>query len=506
VQNARAYSERVKLTRPSNGDVVAGISVALVAIPQALAYAELAGLPARVGLYAVVLPALLAAGLMSSRYLQTGPVALTALLVLGALSPLAAEQSDEYIQMAALLALMVGVIRLVLGLVQFGQIAYLLSEPVLTGFTVAAALLIFFSQMPRLVDYDPGDVGVLRGVFEELTHPRDWKLSAILFSVFTAAVLIGGRRIHALFPGVLVAVIAADIISSLIGYEGFTVDNLDGDFIAFNFSFPWDRFVDLIVPALVIALVGFAEPAAIARTYAAEERQQWNANREMVSQGVANLASAFSGAFPVGGSFSRSAIAKTAGGTSQWTGAISAIFVLIALPFTPLLNNLPKAVLGTIVIVSVFKLLKFRDMAVLFRDSRAQAWVAVGTFAATIAFSPRLQYGVVTGIGLSLVAHLYRELTVTAPSSQEGNVLTVSPQGVLWFATVPLVDRLIRDELAKHDDISEVVLDLSGVGRLDYSGGAAISRLREELRSTGITFTTTRVNPAAQRSVSVHLE
>ena len=490
---------------PSTGDLVAGVSVALIAIPQALAYAELAGLPARFGLFAVALPAILAAGLMSSRYLQTGPVALTALLVLGALSAIETPQSEEYIQLAALLALMVGVIRLVFGLVKFGQIAYLLSEPVLTGFTTAAAVLIMLSQLPRLVDYDVGDRGVIDGAMDELIHPRDWQLGAILFSVLTVVIMVASKRIHPLIPGVLLAVVAATIVSTVTDYQGFTVDSLDGAFIALNTTFPWDRFVELIIPAVVIALVGFAEPAAIARTFAAERREAWDSNRELVSQGVANLAAAASGAFPVGGSFSRSAVAKNAGGTSQWTSFISGVIVLVALPFTPVLNNLPKAVLGTIVLMSVFSLLKFKEMLFLFKTSKPQAWVGLGTFVATLVSAPRLQYGVIVGVGLSLVAHLYRELTVTAPSTRDGGTLTVSPQGVLWFATVPLVDTLIRDELAKHDDITEVVLDLSGVGRLDYSGGAAIARLREDLKATGISFQTVKVNPAAERSVSTHL-
>lgn len=491
---------------PSTGDLVAGVSVALIAIPQALAYAELAGLPARFGLFAVALPAILAAGLMSSRYLQTGPVALTALLVLGSLSAIETPQSAEYIQLAALLAIMVGVIRLVFGLIKFGQIAYLLSEPVLTGFTTAAAVLIMLSQLPRLVDYDVGDRGVISGAIDELVHPRDWQLGAILFSVLTVVIMLGSKKVHALIPGVLIAVVAATVISSLVDYQGFTVDSLDGAFLSMNMSFPWERVPELIIPAVVIALVGFAEPAAIARTFAAERRERWDSNRELVSQGVANLAAGFSGGFPVGGSFSRSAVAKNAGGTSQWTSFISGVIVLVALPFTPVLNNLPKAVLGTIVLMSVFGLLKFKQMLFLFKTSKAQAWVALGTFAATLASAPRLQYGVIAGVGLSLVAHLYRELTVTAPSVKDGNTLTVSPKGVMWFATVPLVDSLIRNELAKHDDITEIVLDLSGVGRLDYSGGAAIARLRADLKGAGIDFKTIKVNPAAQRSVSVHLK
>ncbi|MCP3937793.1 MAG: sodium-independent anion transporter, partial [Actinomycetia bacterium] len=145
----------LRFERPSTGDVVAGVSVALVAIPQSLAYAQLAGMPAQYGLFASALPSLLAAAFVSSRYLQTGPVALTSLLTFGALSTLADPFSEKYIALAALLAILVGLFRVFLGLVRLGGVAYLLSEPVLTGFTAGAAILIISSQLPKVFDVSP---------------------------------------------------------------------------------------------------------------------------------------------------------------------------------------------------------------------------------------------------------------------------------------------------------------------------------------------------------------
>ncbi len=252
--------------RPTSGDLIAGVSVALVAIPQSLAYAELAGMPAQYGLFASALPSLLAAFFVSSRYLQTGPVALTALLTYGALSPLTEPMTDDYIALAALLALVVGLLRVALGVVRLGRVAYLLSPPVLIGFTTAAAILIMSSQLPKAFDVQPDEGGVLQNAFWALVHPADWSWSAIAFAAAALAVIFGGRRIHALFPGVLLAVIAGLAISSLAGYGGSIVGELDGGFISLSYDFEWGSTTDLIVPAIAIALVGFAEPASIART------------------------------------------------------------------------------------------------------------------------------------------------------------------------------------------------------------------------------------------------
>ncbi len=495
----------MNIVRPSTGDVVAGLSVALVAIPQSLAYAELAGLPAKYGLFASALPPLLAAAFVSSRYLQTGPVALTALLTFGALQSLATPTTTEYIELAALLAVLVGLFRVLLGLLRLGSVAYLLSEPVLLGFTTGAVILIVASQLPKVLDVEPDDEGVLEDAALALADPGAWSWQAILFALGALVFIFGGRRVHRLFPGVLVAVIGGVVVSALAGYEGSVAGELDGGFVSLGLDFPWDSALDLLIPAAAIALVGFAEPASIARTFAVEERAPWNPNREMVSQGVANLASGISGAFPVGGSFSRSSLNRLAGATSAWAGAITGAFVLVTLPLTPLLEDLPRSILGAIVVGAVYKLIRIRPLFRLIGESTAQAVVGIGTLVATLATSPRVEQGVLIGIGLAIGVHLYRELSVGATSERLGDTVTVAPHGVLWFATVPSIDRVVSDELAEHPEVSHVVIDLSGVGRLDYSGAAALERIVAELREGGTEVDITGVQPGAARAANIHL-
>lgn len=493
------------MPKPTMGDVVAGISVALVALPQSLAYAEIAGMPPQYGLFASAVPPILAALFVSSRYLQTGPVALTALLTFGALEPLAEPASADYIALAAALALLVGVFRVLFGLLRLGGLAYLLSEPVLTGFTTGAAVLILSSQLPRMLDVTPEGDGVLADAFDALMSPGEWELAAIGFALMTLVFMFGGRKLHALFPGVLVAVIVGIVISAAAGYSGSTVGELDGGFVSLNVDFPWDRIGDLVVPALVIALVGFAEPSSIARTFAAQEREPWDANREMVSQGVANIAAAFSGAFPVGGSFSRSSLNKLAGASSAWAGAITGAFVLLALPLTPLLEDLPGAILGAIVLGAVIKLVRLDALFELARVNWVQALVGLGTFAATLVSAPRVERGVLVGVGLALFAHLYRELKVASPFVRVDNTLTIAPEGVLWFATVSGLERQIRAHSAQFEELERVVLDLAGVGRLDYTAAAALRRIVEEMRDADIVVEIVNVRQGAARGATLHL-
>ena len=479
--------------------------MALLAIPQSLAYAELAGLPPQYGLYATALPSLLAALFVSSRYLQTGPVALTALLTLGALSGVGEPGEAGYIQSAALLALLVGAMRVLLGVARMGRVAYLLSEPVVTGFTAGAAVVIIASQLPKIFDVEP-EGEVLAAAMRALGEPAQWRWSAIAFAVATVALMIAGSRVHRLFPGVLVAVIAGVAVAGFGGYEGSRVGDLDGGFIPLSLDFPWSEAPGLLLPAAVISLVGFAEPAAIARTFAAADRLRWNANREMVSQGVANLASAVSGAFPVGGSFSRSSLNRMAGATSAWSGAITGAFVLAVLPLATLMEDLPTAVLGVIVIVVVLNLVDVREMARLPRGSFPQALVGAGTTLATIAFAPRVERGVLVGIGLAIAVHLYREMQVITPGERNHSTLTVRPKGVMWFATVPQVERSVREELAFERNLTAVVIDLSGVGRLDYSGAVALRRIMERVTAGGVAASVTGIPPSASAAVRAELE
>ena len=395
------------LPKPQSGDVVAGISVALLALPQGLAYAELAGMPAKYGLYAAAIPSLLAAIFASSPYLQTGPVALTALLAYGALESLEDPFTEGFVELAALLALLVGGIRFLLGVFRLGKIADLLTDAVILGFTNGAAILIVFSQLPKSLGVQNSDSGILRSGWEAISTPDLWQFGAITFSVLTILIVLGGRLFNRLFPGVLVAVVFGIIISHLIDYSGPVVGELSGSFVSLKFNFDWSSFGDLLLPSAIIAIVGFAEPAAIARTYSKQDGSNWNPSKEFISQGVANMASAFSSSFPVGGSFGRSSLNKIAGAKTPWSGAITGAVVLGLLPLSSLLSELPSAILGATVIWAVMKLIKPLEFFDLMRNEPEQALIAAGTLLATLLTAPRIDRGIVIGLGLSLIGYLF---------------------------------------------------------------------------------------------------
>jgi sulfate permease, SulP family len=491
--------------RPTPGDIIAGISVALVLIPQSLAYAEIAGVPPHIGLFAAALPPLIAAPFMSLPYLQTGPVALTSLLTFGALAGMETTGTGDYVKLAALLALVVGVTRLLLGLFRMGTLAYLMSQPVLQGFTNAAAVLIISSQLPAMFGTRPDTEGILEQAWHTLVNPADWSTSALVLAIATTVVVLGSRRIHVLFPGVLLAVIGATIWSDISDYGGETIGELPGNFLSLSLDLPYRRWSELVVPGVIIALVGFAEPASISRTFATTDRIRWSANRELVSSGIANLTSAISGAFPVGGSFSRSSLNRFAGATSNWSGAITGLVVIAILPLVSNLEPLPRAVLGAIIFTAVLRLVQPGLIIRTWRQSAPQGTIATGTFVATLAFSPNVERGVLVGIVGAIAFHLYREVRVAHDYRIDGDTITIHPTGVVWFASTPALEDAFRSAVAEHPEATHVVIDFGACGRLDYSGAATLSRAVDDLTDDGCRVDIVNVPRHAQRVLSVFL-
>jgi len=480
-------------TRLAGADLIAGLSVALVLIPQSMAYAELAGLPSHLGLFASALPPIFAAFAASSPYLQTGPVALTSLLTFGALAEIAEPGSVDYVELAALLALVVGLTRLVLGTLQMGSVVYLMSEPVLVGFTSSAAILIISSQLPKTLGVDAPDRGILENAWWSIRHGSQWEGRSVVIAALTVLLVLGGRRAHRLFPGALVAVAGSVAFSRLTNYDGPVVGDVPTGFPDLGLDLPWGSAASILVAGIVIALVGFAEPASIARVFAAADRQPWSANREFVSQGLANVASALSGAFPVGGSFSRSSLNRLSGAQSRWSGLVTGVVVVLFLPVADVLEPLPQAVLGGVVVAAVASLVRPIQLVGMARRSRPEAVVAWGTFSATLALAPQVERGVLVGIGLSLGLHLWRELRIDVPSRINGTILHLEPRGVLWFATAARLERQVLDALASEPDVDDLRIDLGGCRRVDVTAATVLGRLGDDARSTGLKVTITQI-------------
>lgn len=475
----------VSVVKPARGDVLAGISVALVLIPQALAYAKIAGVDPVHGLYAAVAAPIAGALVGSSPYLQTGPVAVTSLLTYGALTALGDPFSAEFALLAGLLAILVGLVRLGIGLVGGGPIAYLMSQPVVVSFTSAAAILIISSQLPGLLGVDGGSGNPFLVALRALVQPAAWQWVDILLGLFAMAAMIGGRKLSPLFPGALVAVVATSLWSWFFDYGGSTVGDIA---IAFKVEtdLPWGDVPALLLPAVVIAVVGFAEPASIARKYAAEDRTFWDSNKEFKGQGLANIASGIAGGYPVGGSFSRTALNRLGGARTRWSGAITGLSVLAILPFAFLLAPLPTAVLSGLVIAAVMSLIDLRSPKLYWQWSKPQFVVGVVTFVGTLVLAPRVEQGVLLGVAAALVVHLWREMKVGVPSKTEGSTLHIWPTGVLYFGSAPAVERSVNDLLAEHHELDRLIIHLGRLGRLDLTGALMLRDIIEETRSSGV--------------------
>ena len=485
--------------RPSRRDFVSGAGVALVLIPQAMAYAELAGLPSRHGLFAAAVAPIAAGFFASSPYLQTGPVALTALLTLGALVPLAGLGSAEYVRLAALLALVVGIARVIVGAFKGGWISYMMSRPMLDGFTAAAAILIISSQLPGAAGVLAPSDGVLQRAFWTLAHPGSWEAAAVVLSVATVAVILLGRRVHPLMPGVLIATVVGLTFSVVTGYTGPRVGDIQVGLPPLGLDLPWRSLPVLVFPGFVIALVGFAEAASIARVYATHERIPWSPDREFVSQGAANVAAGLFGGFPVGGSFSRTSLNYLSGARTRWSGAVTGLTVLVLLPFAQILAPLPRAILSAIVIAAVVPLVRVRPFASLWSMSHPQAAVGWITFVLTLLLAPHIEQAVVLGILSAVSVHIWRELKPGVESWTDARGVHLKPKGVLWFGSAAYLEQMAAEGVAQAREATRLTVHLEGLGRIDFTGALVLRELMDEARDGGLEVELSGVPEHAER-------
>ena len=484
---ARVWSDGVErqvddlrhVPRPRLGDLVGGLSVALVLIPQSIANAGLAGLPPVVGLFASAFPLLIFALFASSPYLQTGPVALTSLLTAGALLGAGLEpDTSQYLGAAGLLAVIVGVTRLIIGMTRLGSIVYLMAEPVTIGFTSGAGLVILTSQLSKAFGVAlPADVAdmentVLRGMWT-IAHPSEWQLSAIGLSIVTLAFMLLGKRVHRLFPGVLIAVLVTLAYSRIAGYSGPVIDPIPSGLPTLQLDLPWGSLGSLLSGGIVIALIGFAEPASIARAFASESQSRWSSSREFIASGLANIVAGVTGAYPVGGSFARSSVNRIAGAETRWSGAITAILILGFLPFAFLLDGLPEAVLGAVVIGAVVSLVKPRRLWGFRNRSPWQAALAYGTFIATLLSPPNIHYAVLVGIAATFVLHLVRPFSLESVVTGDGG-LEVRPRGLLWMATNARFENKLVELIDADQNAGPVTVSLDRSTAIDAATANAI--------------------------------
>lgn len=493
------------------GEAIAGLTVGLMAIPQAVAYAALAGMPLVTGIYASLLPTLVAALWGGSSRLSVGPTALTCLLVTASLNGLAQPGSAEWVNLAVWLALLSGLVQVALGAVRGGWLLNLVNAPVLTAFTQAAALLIIGSQLPPLL----GLTGSLSA------HAANWMSHgtvpsthwvAAAFGLGSLAVLWFARRLRPTFPAVLLVMVVAAMASFAVGFQsggGAVVGSLPAGLPGLYWpSWPgWDALGALVVPVAVVSLVSFIETAASAKQDNARLQRSWNMNQDLIGQGLAKLASGFSGAFPTSTSFSRSALNLYAGAQSGWSNVLSVALVLITLmALLPLLHHVPHAVLSAVVVLAVLGLVKPGAFLRIWRTSRVEAAIALATFATTLLTAPRMYWGILVGVLLTLSHFLYerlhpriievglhadgrlrdRHLWHLPPLAPHTYALRMDAD--LDFGSASALENAVTAFLAAQPDTRRVMLFAQPINRIDTTGVEVFGRLRSTLLSQGRTL------------------
>jgi sulfate permease, SulP family len=493
-------------------DLMAGITVSLLAIPQSLAYAQLAGVPTYYGLYAAFIPSIVAVLFGSSGLLSTGPVAMTSLLTAASVSHLTPPGSAEFISYVTLLALLSGLFQIALGLARAGVLLNLLSHPVLMGFVNAAALIIALSQLPAMTNITvPQTDHFLMDIVHIVSQIGTLHEMSVAFGLLAVALLYGFKRFAPKLPGVLVMVAVLTGLSyftSFAEHGGKVVGEIPTGLPSVSIpAMSWKAIVALLPAAFVIALISFMEAMSSCKVIAIKTRARWDENQELVGQGLAKVAAAFCHSMPVSGSFSRSALNLASHATSGFSSLIAAGFVLLTLMyFTPLLYHLPKPALAAMIVLAVVNLIDFSTMRNAWLAQRDDGIAAVLTFLATLTFAPNIQNGILTGIIFSLGAFIYRRMApriIKVGLHRDGTLrdlarVNVSPlheriaalrfDASLFFANAAFFeDEVLRLE-SENPDLWYVLVAASGINHIDASGIEMLRRLVMRLREVGISL------------------
>ncbi len=493
-------------------DLIAGITVALVLIPQSMAYAQLAGLPAYYGLYAAFLPGMIAALWGSSNQLATGPVAVVSLLTASALMPFAALGSEQFIALAILLALLVGLFQLGLGLLRLGVVVNFLSHPVIVGFTNAAALIIGLSQLNKIFGVDmPRSESFANDILGVLSQIPDTHLPTLAMGLAAIGIMLYLKKMLPKFPGVLVAVVATTVASYLLGFAemgGSVVGEIPAGLPSIAVPhIDMSVLGALLSSAIVISLVGFMEAISIAKAMAAKTKDRIDPNQELIGQGLSNIVGSFSQAYPVSGSFSRSAVNLNAGARTGLSAVFTGLVVLVTLLFlTPLLYHLPSAVLAAVIMMAVFGLINFKAIKHAWQANKHDGAAAVVTFVATFGFAPHLDQGILVGAGLAIVLYLYRtmhprvailgrfedgtlrDLKVHPDLPTDPRIIAVRFDGSLYFANVSYFEEAILEAVAHQPTAKFVLVVGDGINQVDASGEEVLHHLVERLKDGGVTL------------------
>lgn len=494
-----------------SGDVSAGMIVAVMLIPQGMAYAMLAGLPPVIGLYSATIPLFVYALLGSSKQLAVGPVAIVSLLVFSGVSSLAEPGTDEYIAYVFLLSLMVGVIKLILGLLRLGVLVNFVSHAVISGFTSAAAIIIGLSQLNHLLGFElPQSENVFVLLLLAAQQFSGIHPLTFLLGLGSIAVMVFLKRVAPRFPAPLLVVAGSTLIVYLFQLDQWGV-KIVGDIPKGipRFSLPafsMESITSLFPIAITIAFIGYMESIAIAKAIASKENYQVDANKELRALGLANIVGSFFSSYPVTGGFSRSAVNYQSGARTGLASMITVFLIFLTLLFfTPVFYYLPRTVLAAIIMVAVFGLIDVKEAKRLFQLKKVDGWTLLITFVATLVLG--IEDGILLGVAVSLLVfiarsarphtavlgdlskqNVFHNIAHDPEVKTEEDILIFRMDASLYYPNMAFLEEKLRAEVDQRPKLQWIILDFSGVNDMDGISVDTWERIIDRYQEKGISF------------------
>jgi SulP family sulfate permease len=488
-------------------DLLAGLTVAVMTIPQAMAYALIAGLPVQYGLYASIVPTIVGCLWGSSTHLISGPTTTVSLVVLSTLSAVAKPGTIDYVQLAFFLSLLVGMVKLILGFARLGALLNFVSHAVLTGYMAGAAVLIAFNQLQGLMGLHLNHHGLM--FYQQISSIiRQWPQIngiTVLLGLLSIGVIVGMQKLKPSLPGSLIALVFATALVALFNLEQYGVAVV-GDFPRSLPPLHFPSMQDILQTsklapgALAIAILGLVEAISIAKAIAAQSRQRLNIDREFIGQGLANVSACFFSGYPGSGSFVRSALNYSAGAKTPLSGIISGVAVAAMIFLAaPLAARIPISGLSGVLMVVSYGMIRKRDILRTVSTTRSDAAVLMVTFLSTLFLNIEfaIYVGVLLSIGLHLATVSHPVIHSVIPDSITGKMVKsyhnetccqmeiVNIEGSIFFGSAEFVlDDLLR-RFRNHPEMANLLIRMHKVNTMDSSGVDILENLLEEIKQRG---------------------
>jgi SulP family sulfate permease len=515
-----------------SGDLLAGLIVAIMLVPQGMAYAMLAGLPPQVGLYASILPLFIYGLFGTSRALAVGPVAIVSLLVAEGIAPLAGGSPATYIQLALTLALLVGIIQTLMGVLRVGFLVNFLSHPVLVGFTAAAAIVIGFSQVKHVLGFSvPRMEHFYEQVWYTIQHLNETNFVTLAIGAGSIFILLffkqrvarllerAGVPASIALPiskaGPLVIVVLFTLLVQMFNLDTRFGVSIVGEVPAGlpPLTIPtvnMTTWLALLPIALTISFVGYMESVSVAKSLASKKRQKIDPDQELIALGAANLGASVTGGYPVTGGFSRSVVNFAAGANTGLASIITGGLVLLTVIFlTPLFYYLPNAVLGAIILIAVANLIDIAAFKHIWAYNKGDVAALIVTFIAVLILG--IEQGILVGAGVALAIFIWRTsrphmATVGRIGKSEmyrnvlrydvetwPEVLVIRMDESLYFANTKYLEDTVLAAVADQPEVKHFILQGNAINFIDASALETLESLREELHSAGVEMHLTEI-------------